>query len=113
MDQRFFVTVIAPDPAALRRLAAYELDLLHQTSAVTRLQSVRISASAQGAGAAASPKPAEVTEELSIDGLLTVEQVTRLVSDGYQVIVREPASKRARATQTMDLQDWLKAISEK
>jgi hypothetical protein len=95
-------------------LAAYELDLLHQTSAVTRLQSVRISASAQGAGAAAaSPKPAEVTEELSIDGLLTVEQVTRLVSDGYQVIVREPASKRARATQTMDLQDWLKAISEK
>ena len=114
MDQRFFVTVIAPDRSALGRLAAYELDLLHQTSAVTRLQSARVSMAARSVEAGAPPpKPAEVTEQISIDGLLTMEQVARLVRDGYEVVVREPASKRARATQTMELQDWLKAISEK
>jgi hypothetical protein len=112
MDQRFFVTVIAPDRSALGRLAAYELDLLHQTSAVTQLQSARVSMRSVGA-ATPPPKPAEVTEQVSIDGLLTMEQVARLVRDGYEVVVREPASKRARATQTMELQEWLKAVSEK
>jgi hypothetical protein len=114
MDLKFFVTVIAPDATALRRLAAYELDLLHQTSAVTQLQTLRTTSAARSAEAAAAPqKPAEVSQQFSIDGLLTMDQVARLVGDGYEVIVREPASKRARATQIMDFQAWLDAVLEK
>jgi hypothetical protein len=111
MDQKFFVTVVAPDRAALGRLASYELDLLHQTSAVTQLRTTRMGSRA--AEASAPSKPSEEVQQISIDGLLTMEQVARLVGDGYEVVVREPASKRARATQTMDLQEWLKAVLEK
>jgi len=35
VEPKYFVTVIAPDQAALVRLNAYELDLMHQTAAVT------------------------------------------------------------------------------
>jgi hypothetical protein len=114
MDQKFFVTVIASDPTALRRLAAYDLDLLHQTSAAAQVRSVRATTAARAAAAASAPqKPPEVSLEFSIDGLLTMDQVARLVADGYEVVVREPASKRARANQIMDFQEWLKAVLEK
>lgn len=114
MDSKFFVTIIAPDRAALLRLANYELDLLHQTAAVTERRAVRLSAVKDKA------RPNEYVEagsahterETAIDGLLSLEQVGRLVADGYQVLVREGASKRSRASQVMEFQDWLKAVLE-
>src|SRR5438094_449756 len=54
VEGKYFVTVIAPDRAALLRLASYELDLLHQTAAVTERRTVRL--------AAARDKPNEYVE---------------------------------------------------
>ena len=113
MAQKYFVTVVAADRAALLRLADYELDLLHQTAAVVQRQTVRLTAARGAAGAAAAPQaPAVVTEDTSIEGLLTLAEVGKLVRDGYQVLVRESAAKQSRASQTMEFQDWLKAVTE-
>ena len=116
MVGKYFVTVIAPDRAALLRLASYELDLLQQTAAVTERRTVRLAAAAAGAEAGAKEYveagPAQTAQDTSIEGLLTLEQIGRLVGDGYQVLVREGAAKRARAGQVMEFQDWLKAVTE-
>jgi hypothetical protein len=114
MEGKYFVTVMAPDRAAMLRLASYELDLLHQTATVTERRTVRLATRRD------KTKPAEYVEagaaqvarQPAIDGLLTLEQVGRLVGDGYQVLVREPVSRLARASQVMEFQDWLKAITE-
>ena len=112
MDPKYFVTVIAPDQAALLRLGSYEFDLLHRTAAVTERRVVRMSSVKDKARAGEfEAGPARSERETSIDGLLTLAQVRRLVNDGYQVLVREAASKRARARQTMEFRDWLKVIT--
>jgi hypothetical protein len=83
---KFFVTVIAPDRRALAALSSYEFDLFHPTAQ-------------------------EKQEQFSIEGLLALEQVGRLVEDGYQVLVEEESSKRARArTETAEFRDWLKEM---
>jgi hypothetical protein len=112
MEQAYFVTIMAPDRAALLRLGAYELDLLHQTAAVTARRAVRMAAVKDKArpNEFVEAGPAHDELETTIDGLLSLEQIGRLVADGYQVLVREGASKRSRAQQTMEFQDWLKAV---
>jgi hypothetical protein len=114
VDSKYFVTVIAPDRTALLRLASYDLDLLHQTAAVTEHRTVRLAAARDrtAVNEYVEAKPAQVARQATIDGLLTLEQVGRLVRDGYQVVVREEAGKRARASQVMEFQDWLKAVLE-
>jgi hypothetical protein len=114
MDEKYFVTVVAPDRAALLRLASYGLDLLHQTAAITEHRTVRLAAARDKTRPRefVEAKPAQVARQHAIDGLLTLEQVARLVRDGYEVVVRQEARKRARATQVMEFQDWLKAVLE-
>jgi hypothetical protein len=115
MEAKYFVTIHAKDRAALLRLGAYSLDLLHQTALVTERRVVRLSAVKD------KSKPNEFVEsgpphserETSIDGLLTLKQIEMLVANGYQVLVREEARQRSRADQTMEFQDWLKAVSGK
>ena len=114
MDDKYFATVIAADRAALSRLGAYDLDLLHQTAAITERRTARVASSRD------KSKPnehgdvgvAETVRQPTIDALLSLEQVGRLVSDGYQVLVFDKASLRSRASQVMEFQDWLKAIVE-
>ena len=89
MPTRFFVTVLAKSKHDLMNLRAYELDLFQPTAKAT------------------------AEDEFAIDGLLTLEQIGRLVQDGYRVLVNEEASKRARAsTEVMPFQDWLRATEE-
>ncbi len=85
MDRSYFVRVYAANRRALLDLQAYGFDLFRATARTTP---------------EAGP---------SIEGLLTMEQVERLVLDGYRVLVEEEASRRARARQEVaDFDDWLK-----
>lgn len=87
MDSRFFITVIAPNKRALLSLREYELDLFQPTAKVTE------------------------EKEFTIDGLLTLEEVGRLVEDGYRVVVSEESSKRARARLEMvEFDEWIKEM---
>lgn len=61
MSGRFFVTIQAPDEKALHRLYEYDLDLFTTRST-----------------------PEGTT---AVDGLVTLDDVGRLVEDGYQVLV--------------------------
>jgi hypothetical protein len=89
MDSRFFVTVVAKSKDALLNLREYELDLFRQTSKVTE------------------------REEYVIDGLLSLEEIERLVRDGYEVAVRRHAEQRTPAqTEIVSFQEWLDRLEE-
>lgn len=85
--ERYFVKVLAADKQRLVALQGLGLDLF-QSTAVQRAN----------AG-------------LAIDGLLTLEQVGSLVQAGYQVLVEEHESQRARArTEVADFSRWLQSM---
>lgn len=87
MDQRFFVSIFAPDEGALRKLNEYGLDLFRQTARRRGKQ------------------------EASIDGLLNLQEVAKLVENGYQVLVKEDAEKsNRRPVPVMEFDDWLKTV---
>jgi hypothetical protein len=81
--KRFFVEVMAPDRVTLRRLHGFGLDLFRTTASEHRDGGFRI------------------------EGLVTLEEVGRLVEDGYPVLVAEEASQRAGGVEWSDLSDWL------
>ena len=86
MARRYFVTVLAGDPHSLRKLGSHGMDLFQATSRET----------AEGNGA--------------IEGLLTTDEIEQLIDGGYRVVVEEEASKRARATQTAEFEQWLRDL---
>ena len=87
---RYFVVVLARDAASLRSLQKFELDLFPQTAK----QSHR-----------------EKDFPFSIDGLLSMSDVEKVVKAGYRVLVEEPAEKRARAAVDVgDFPQWLKGM---
>jgi hypothetical protein len=87
---RFFVTVFARDRAALRQLADFDLDLFQATAR----------AGDEGEG-----------EEPRIEGLLSLEEIGRLVEAGYRVAVEATESSRSRAAeQVVQAQDFLKSM---
>jgi len=86
-ERRYFTTVVARTSQLLRDLAEEGLDLFQAT--------------------------AKETEDgrFTIEGLLTIEEVQRLVDEGYEVVVHEEASKRARAqTEKIDIGQWLEGM---
>jgi hypothetical protein len=79
--------VVARTRQSLRDLAEEDLDLFQATA-----------------------KEAE-EGRCTIEGLLTIEEVQRLVEDGYEVVVHEEASKRSRAqTETIEFPQWLEGM---
>ena len=83
MADRFFVTVFARDPEHLRRLFERRaLDLF----AARR----------------------DDRKRPAIDGLITLEDVGRLVEDGYEVLVAETDHPREELP-TTSFDEWLKA----
>lgn len=83
---RFFVKVYAPNRSKLRALQSYHLDLFQPT--VMELPNKRY----------------------SIDGLLHLDEIQRLVLNGYQVLVEEESSKRLRGPREMiEFKQWLSA----
>jgi hypothetical protein len=89
MARRFFVTVVAPSKHALVSLSEFDLDLFQPTARVTE------------------------QNDFAIDGLLTLEEIGRLVEEGYRVVVNEEASKKARArTEVAEFRQWIRGIEE-
>lgn len=86
---RYFVVILARDAAALRALQEFELDVFPQTAR---------------AGAAKE-------FAFSIDGLLSMEEIERLVKEGYRVHVEDAAERRARGPENViDFPDWLQGM---
>lgn len=85
VPKRFFVEVRAESPEAIRRLHGFGVDLF-RTTAVEHAE----------AG-------------YSIEGLVSLDDVGRLVEAGYPVLVREESSKRAAVAEVSDFADWLQA----
>ena len=97
MEHAYFVTIFASDRPALLRLASYELDLIQQTAATAAVAAAAMRVSGLDNQVDVTPDDENAT---SIDGLLTIQQIVRLVDDGYQLLVREaPASVHARRRQ--------------
>ena len=89
MVNRYFVTIIAQGRRDLSKLHAYDFDLFQSTSKINE------------------------RKECTIEGLLTLEQIGMLVEHGYQVLVEEESSKRARAKSGgIGFADWIKGMEE-
>ena len=87
-QNRFFVTVTADSADHMRALATRGLDLFMPT-AEKKARNVRI------------------------EGLLTLEEIGALVTDGYHVTVEAPMESRARASSEItSLDEWLQAMGE-
>jgi hypothetical protein len=82
--RRYFVTVYVSGPAEVGRVMRYGFDLFGEA--------VR-----------------EDGDRVAVDGLLTLAEAGRLVDDGYQVLLLEEASKRARAhLEVSEFDEWLR-----
>lgn len=89
MVKKYFVTVIASSKRALLNLQKHDLDLFQPTSRTND------------------------RKEFVIEGLLALEDVAKLVDGGYQVLVQEESSKRARAhRETVEFGQWIKQMEE-
>jgi hypothetical protein len=84
---KFFVRVIADSRPGLLKLQKHEFDLFQPTSKTDG-------------------------KEFTIEGLLTLEEIGRLVEEGYRVLVEDTAAKRSRAHQTVEFTQFLKAMEE-
>jgi hypothetical protein len=116
--RRFFVRVFAADSEAFGRLPSYGLDLFRATAIAA---GAALRARAELAAAAPAAGPADAADALEglaeapyVDGLLSLEDIERLVVDGYRVLVNADADRRARAqTETIDFDAWLKGMEER
>ncbi|MGK7894229.1 MAG: M14 family metallopeptidase [Xenococcus sp. (in: cyanobacteria)] len=73
MSQKYFVTIYSPNKYQILALGDYNLDLFRQTAKVAD------------------------NGNYVIEGLLTLDEIAQLVKSGYQILVREEVSTRARA----------------
>jgi hypothetical protein len=89
---RYFVVIFARDAAALRALQKFELDVFPQTA-----------------------KRADVDKEYpySIDGLLSVPEIEKVVKAGYRVLIEDPIERRARgAGNVAEFPQWLQQMED-
>lgn len=113
MDKRYFVEVIASDRRKLQRLSEYGLDLFRQTAKALLFSRTLLKAGPSTTDLKACETSAQIDEsrELSIEGELSLEDIGRLVDDGYVVVVREYVGARAgRAKETITAEEWLKEM---
>jgi hypothetical protein len=89
MEKRFFVTIVSTKKQKVRFLKHYDYDLFREA-----LKSKK-------------------DKEFTIEGMLTLAQIERLVEDGYKVMINEEASTRARGRpQVIDFKTWLSEMEE-
>ncbi|HTE64663.1 MAG TPA: hypothetical protein VK736_00190 [Candidatus Binatia bacterium] len=126
MDDRFYVTVFASDRRSLLALQGYEFDLFAATAVAARAR-VRMRAERAAALAGTARKQAlDVAEEPpttdeerlsvladqpSIDGLLTLDQIGRLVYDGYRVLVERHSEAVVRPN-VIEFEQWVRELGE-
>lgn len=115
MARKFFVTVIAPDRQMLLRLREYDFDFFRQTAKLTNTSAVTLRATRGASNLDAYEETDQVSEarEFVIDGLLSLEEVGRLVDVGYQILIKENDKKGMRAqTEVIEFSEWLKGMEE-
>ncbi|MBA3766901.1 MAG: hypothetical protein H0W99_07915 [Acidobacteria bacterium] len=115
MTRKFFVTVIASDRSILQRLSKYDFDLFRQTAKLTDKREVTLRPIRGQAKTETYQETDNVREarEFVIEGLLSLEEIGRLVDDGYSVLVRENDKKGGRAhTEVIEFDEWLKGMEE-
>jgi hypothetical protein len=84
MARRFFCTIFAQDREQLLALSKYDVDIFPPTAHVTD------------------------QKEHAVEGLLTLEEVEKLVDSGYRILVEEDAAKRSRAAEfVMSAEEWI------
>lgn len=82
---RFFVTIKAIEKPDFMKLREYDFDLFQPTA-----------------------KFSEQYKGFIVDGLLSLEQVGRLVSDGYEVIVKKYAPQKGLPrSEIMTFHEWI------
>ena len=89
MTTRFFVQIIAKNKQQLMDLQKFELDLFQSTG-----------------------KSIE-DKKFSIDGLITLEDVNKLVQNGYKVMVKKESMKRTPAIdETITFEEWSEVVKK-
>jgi hypothetical protein len=87
MEDRYFCTIFAQSHENLIALNKYDVDVFQPTARRTE------------------------RGDFIIEGLLNLEEVARLVDSGYEVLVEEHASKRARAAKnSISAKAWISAF---
>jgi hypothetical protein len=90
MERHFFCTIFAQDQKHLIGLSKLEVDIFRPTARISEKQ------------------------EYAIEGLLTLEDVAKLVDNGYRVLVEEDVSKRSRAMEFItSAEDWIKEFEKR
>ena len=90
MQDRYFVKVVSRDPGSFSRLSRLGLDLFHPTA----------QRSDDGNG------------RHVIDGLMALDQVGRLVDEGYEVTVVDAApARRSTNIETNTFEEWLAGMT--
>lgn len=86
-ERRFFVKITGRGKPAFARLRSLELDLF-------------------------VPTLKREEDEVSIEGLLTMREVEQLVDAGFAVTIEEPDTRRSRAHEVIDFEEWLRGMEE-
>jgi hypothetical protein len=90
MERHFFCTVFARDRKHLIALNQLDVDVFQPTARINN-QKVHV-----------------------IEGLLTLDEVAKLVDDGYQVLIEEDEAKRSRAKELItSADDWIKEFERR
>ena len=98
MPERFFVKVIAKSKQRLIDLQKLELDLFQSTAK---------------SSTTAAATDDEEEKEFSIEGLVTFDDITKLVQNGYKVLVKKELPKTTPAVEeTMSFQEWSEVAKE-
>ena len=88
METKYFVKVIAKSKQRLIDLQKLELDLFQPTAKFTTTAE-------------------DKEQEFSIEGLVTFDDMTKLVQNGYKVLVKKELPKTTPAVEeTMSFQEW-------
>lgn len=89
-QDRYFVTIKTKEKVAFARLLNYDVRTFRSTGSFDGKE-----------------------KEFTVDGVLTLEQISHLVRDGYTVEVRKHAPRKGLpSSQLISLSEWTEAISE-
>ncbi len=101
MEGKFFVTVMATSQEDLKALQQYHLDLFRTTANTLEMNAL---SPILGVTAQETRQP-----QFAIEGLVTLEDIGRLVESGYQVLVSRPAPRQAQV-RPIEFDEWLKGL---
>lgn len=113
MDRVYFATVIATDRQRLMALDGYGLDLFRQTARALSQRQVVLDAPPSTTDLAVLDETDQVdqTRHFTVEGALTLEDIGRLVDDGYEVLVRQNcAAPQTRSADTISAEQFLQQM---